>query len=91
MNIKKLLAEFELEIDDVRWYLSNNLADRLLTYVDRRKDLVTLIWSGKLEADFYRMDERFLEELQEKIDIKMMDEAGVRKIFSEILAAKKLR
>ena len=34
MNIKKLLAEFELEIDDVRWYLSNNLADRLLTYVD---------------------------------------------------------
>ena len=63
-------------------------AQRLLGYRDEMVGLLRLIWSGKLEAELYQMEERFLTELQEKLDAKQADESEIRNIFSEINAEK---
>ena len=91
MEIRRLLDEYNLEVDDVRWYLSHQNAARLLEYRDKQKELCRLIWSGRLEADLYRMEERFLAELQEKLDTRRADESEVRKILLEIDALKSKR
>ena len=91
MKITDFLTEFNLEIDDVRWYLSKYQADRLLEYRDQLPELCQLIWSGRLEADLYNMEEVFLNALQEKLDSRKTDESEIRKIMGEIEAAKMLR
>ena len=91
MTIKAFLLEYDLDIDDVRWYLAKMQAQRLLEYRDEMVGLARLIWSGKLEAELYQMEERFLSELQEKLDIKQADESEIRNIFSEISAKKTIR
>lgn len=83
--------EYSLELDDVRWYLAQDQAFRLLEYRDKRDELCKLIWSGKLEADLYNMEERYLEDLQEKLDSRQTDESEIRKIMNEIVTAKMLR
>ena len=88
MKIKAFLSEYDLDIDDVRWYLAKMQAQRLLGYRDEMVGLLRLIWSGKLEAELYQMEERFLTELQEKLDAKQADESEIRNIFSEINAEK---
>ena len=84
MDIKLFLKEFNIELDDVRWYLARETAMRLLEYRDKPDDLCRLIWSGRLEADLYTMEERYLAELQEKVDNRRADESDIRKIFGEI-------
>ena len=91
MNVKTLLKEYGIELDDVRWYLSRLTALRLLEYSERVEELCRLIWSGRLEADLYRMDERFISELQEKLDSRQTDESEIRKILAEIEAVKAKR
>lgn len=91
MTIKNLLVEYDIEIDDVRWYLSKLQAERLLEYRDDMARLQRLIWSGKLEAELYHIEERFLVELQDKYDSKQSDESEIRTIFSEIRAEKSKR
>jgi len=91
VNIKELLDEYNIELDDVRWYLSRQHALRLLEYKDRHTDLCRLICSGRLEADLYRMEERFLAELQEKIDTRQTDESELRKVLAEIDSIKSKR
>lgn len=91
MNIKSIFAEYDLELDDVRWYLAKMQAFRLLEYRDHPDELCRLIWSGKLEADLYNMEERYSSELQEKLDARQADESEIRKIMGEIEAAKMLR
>jgi len=88
MDVKKLLKEYGFELDDIRWYLSRQTAFRLLEYREMPEDLSRLIWSGRLEADLYRMEERYLAELQEKLDARQTDETEIRKIFAEVDAAK---
>ncbi len=91
MDIKRFLKEFDIELDDVRWYLARETAMRLLEYRDKRNDLCRLIWSGRLEADLYSMEERYLAELQEKLDSRRIDESEIRKIFGEIDSLKSER
>ena len=91
MNVRKLLKEYGLEIDDVRWYLAHQTADRLLQYREKPQDLCRLIWSGRLESDLYQMEERYLAELQEKLDSRQTDESEIRKFLSEVDAARSAR
>ena len=91
MDIRLFLKEYGLEIDDVRWYLSRLTAMRLLEYREKLDDLSRLVWSGRLEADLYSMEERFLSELQEKLDTRRTDESEIHKVFAEIDAARSRR
>lgn len=84
MTVQEIIDDHDLEVDDIRWYLSLREAERLLTYRDDRKELASLIQSGRLEADWYRMEERFVEDLQEQLDRKETDEPEVRKICRAI-------
>jgi hypothetical protein len=91
VKIRELLTENDLQIDDIRWYLATREAERLLSYRDHKRELVRLIWSGALEGDLYDMEERFLEELQTRLDRGSRDEAQVRSILKEIVAARQQR
>lgn len=84
MKVKALLEEYDLELTDVRWYLSAQLADRLLGYKDHRDDLIRYIWSGELESELYNMEERFIADLQDEIDRNLRDEAHLRALMTEI-------
>ena len=84
MRIHDLLDEHNLAIDDVRWYLAREQADRLLAYRDHPDELAHLVWSGELEADLYEMEDRFLADLQEKLDRGRTDQAQAHQIVREI-------
>lgn len=91
MRIAELLRELGLEIDDIRWHLALQQADRLLQYRHRRTELARLIWSGRLEAELYEMAERFVAELQAKLERGTRDEAQVRAQLREALAERRAR
>ena len=91
MRVSDLLAEHGLEMDDVRWYLATVLAGRLLEHRNRREELVRLIWSGKLEAELYNAEERFLAELDRKADAGMLDEHALREVVGEVISEKRRR
>lgn len=91
MNVKALMREYAIEISDVRWYLSWKTAERLLTYKDDMRGLAHLVWSGRLESDLYDMEEGYLEELQDRVDRDLTDEAKVRELFAEVTATKAKR
>ena len=55
VKIRELLQEYDLEIDDVRWYLASTQADRILSYRESKRELIRLIWSGSLEGELYDM------------------------------------
>ena len=82
-----LMETFEtegIEIDDIRWYLAIQEATRLLTYTDDADSLANIIHSGKLEADWYRMEERFVEDLAAKLEQRLTDKSEIYKIIGEI-------
>ena len=91
MKAAEILAERGIEIDDVRWYLAAQLAARLLGYKNKARELTRLIWSGKLEAELYHAEERFLAELDRKLGRSMADEQAVREIAREIAREKQKR
>jgi hypothetical protein len=91
MKVSEVLAEHGLEIDDIRWYLAAHLAGSLLEYQSRPVELTRLIWSGKLEAELYNAEERYLDELQRKVDAGMVDEHALREIVREVSSAKRRR
>lgn len=82
MNCEKLMEEFGLEVDDVRWFLSAGIAGRIRTLPEN--ELACYIWSGKLEAELYDMADRFLNDLTGKLKNARMSEAEVRAVFREI-------
>lgn len=91
MRVSEVLAEHGLEIDDIRWYIAALLAGRLLEYRGRQEELTRLIWSGKLEAELYHAEERYLDELQRKVDAGMVDEHALREVAREVSTAKRRR
>lgn len=91
VKITELMNEYDLEIDDVRWYLAGLQADRLLSYREKRRELLRLIWSGSLEGDLYDMEERFLGELQNRLDQGTRDEVQVRTTLKEIANCRERR
>lgn len=81
MTVDELRAEFDLAIDDIRWYLSHDLMNRLLERKDEPQGVVDWIWSGRLEAELYQMEERFLNRLQDEMERNLIDERQVREHF----------
>jgi hypothetical protein len=88
LKVVELMRELDLEIDDIRWYLSAQQSERLLQYRSRPAELVRLIWSGALERELYNMEERLVEQLQRDLDQGLRDEVGVREILAKAAAAR---
>jgi hypothetical protein len=72
------MDEYDLSLDDIRWYLSQTLAESLLTHVRAREELVKRIWSGRLEAELYNMEEAWLQRLADELDRGLTDEQSIR-------------
>ena len=91
MNINNLMEEFCLEPNDVRWYLSNNLAFSILEHTANQEELAKYIESGNLEVDLYNLEEKYLLELQDLADRDKLDEVDIREIFNQIAIMKRKR
>jgi len=87
-KVSELMRELDLEIDDIRWYLAGQQAERLLQYRGKLAALSRLIWSGALEKELYNMEERFVEQLQRDLDQGQRDEVGLREILGKVAAAR---
>lgn len=83
MTVKQLMKEYNLEIDDIRWYLSVREAEKLLGFPQDRTELIRYIWSGELEDNMYNMEEKYLDNLQEELDRNITDESDIRNAFKE--------
>jgi len=82
------MKEFGFQIDDVRWHLCSEIAQRFLALRDHPDELTRLIWSGKVETELYDMEERYLRSLQEDLDRALTDEAHLRQLFQEVRRSK---
>ena len=78
MTVSQLLAEYDLSLDDIRWYLAHQLTESILSQREAPSEITRRIWSGSLESELYRMDERFLARLQDEMDRRLTDEPQVR-------------
>ena len=85
------MDEFGVEIDDVRWYLSSQLANDIVALHNQPRMVVELIWSGKLGDRLYQMEDRYLEELESQWDLGLREETRIREIMSTIRIAKRRR
>ncbi len=85
------MKEYDLEIDDIRWYKSFVTAQELLSYEDSIEELVQIIWSGNLAGSIHDMEEKYLLELQDRIDRGLTDETGIREILADAYALKNKR
>ena len=91
MVITELLDEYGLEIDDIRWFLSHRKAGELLELREKPEALAKFIWSKGLEDSLYNMEERFLEDLQNDYDRKLIDEPHLRELCLEALRLRRKR
>ena len=91
MIVSDLMDEYNFEIDDVRWYLSSIITERVLSMKDKQEEITRFIWSGRLEKELYNMEERFLADLQDQFHRDILDEPKIREIFAEIEAMKRNR
>jgi hypothetical protein len=91
MNVKSLLDEYSLEIDDVRWHLSLVHTEKLSAMHHTPDEITKLIWSGELGDELYNMEEKYLKTLQDQIDEKTLDESHLRDILSEMEIARRRR
>jgi hypothetical protein len=91
MTVEAIMEEYDLTIDDLRYYLSFELAESLLTYREDPHGLARLIWSGKLESELYNMADRYIEEKKEELSRDLIDEARLRETFREALRVRKER
>jgi hypothetical protein len=81
MSVLSLQEEFDLSLDDIRWYLSVRITESLLSQRETPQAITRRIWSGSLEGELYDMEERFLRELQEQLDRNLIDDQHVREHF----------
>lgn len=91
MTVRQLMDEYDLEIDDIRWYLSGLKAYALLELRDEPEELTRRIWSGALESELYDLEERYLRDLEDQLNRDVIDETVVRDILQEAVAAKRKR
>ena len=78
-----LLDEYNLTLDDLRWYLAKLLTDSLMTNRDDPEEVTRRIWSGSLEAELYDLEESYLVRLQEELDRGITDEQAIREQFEQ--------
>ena len=91
MSVKEILREYDLALDDVRWYLATLLTQRLLEYKEKIPELTKYIWSGQLEDDLYNMEEEYLAHLQSQLNSERYDEHRIREILREVTWEKEKR
>lgn len=89
--ITKILEEYSLEIDDIRWYLSHYMIGKIQSLMFDPDEAARYIWSGEMEGFLYNMEEKFLNDLQDQLDRNLMDESQIRQSFAEILQLKRKR
>ena len=85
------MKEYDLEIDDIRWYKSWLTSQELMSYNEDIDDLVQLIWSGRLAEHLHNMEESYLEDLQDQLERGLLDETGIREVFADAYALKNKR
>jgi hypothetical protein len=85
------MKEYDLDIDDMRWYKSCLTAQELLSHQENVDELIQLIWSGKLSDQLHDMEEKYIEDLQDQLDRDILDEAGIRETLAEAYAQKNKR
>ena len=78
MTLSTLLDEYNLSLDDIRWYLSKLIADSLLTSRDGPDNIAHRIWSGSLESELYDLEESYLRRLQDEHSRGITDEPAIR-------------
>jgi len=81
--IKDLMKEYSLEIDDIRWFVSYHQTISILSDKETPIEITKKIWSGKLEAELYNLDERYLEDISSQLERNLVDEIWVREQFAE--------
>lgn len=85
------MDEYGLELDDIRWYLSVELAQELLQHQSSPRDLIEEIWSGKLGDRLYNFEERSLESMAQAYDQGKLEAGAVREFFALAKRAKRNR
>jgi hypothetical protein len=85
------MDEYNLELDDVRWYLSVLIAERFSTLQTEPRRLIEYVWSGQLSDDLLNLEERHLEQLEELWNSAQIDEGKVREFLRETRASKRRR
>jgi len=90
-SLSELMDEYNVELDDIRWYLSQDIADELINYKDRHVELAMEIWSGRLGDRLYELEDRFVRELGDALAHGRTDEVKVRTVLSEVRAARRRR
>lgn len=91
MRLQDFLDEEGLELDDVRWYLAEQTADRLLNLQEDRYELIRLVWSGQLERELRDPADRFLADIDSRVADGSIDEAMLHRTIAEIAASKQRR
>ena len=91
MTVEEIMDEYDLSIDDLRYYLSYELAESLLTYEEDPHGLARYLWSGELESRLYNIADRFIDEKKEELQRGLIDEARLRERFREAVRVKQGR
>ena len=91
MTVEEIMDEYNLTIDDIRYYRAYAMAERFLTYQEEPHALAKLIWSGEVESELYNMADRFIEEKREELSRNLTDEARLRETLREALTVKRER
>ena len=77
------MKEYNLEIDDIRWYLSILEAEKLEILIKNKEQIVRYIWSGELADNLYNMEELYINSLQDHLERNITDESNIRDFFAE--------
>ncbi len=91
LNLDDLMKEYDLEIDDIRWYKSWLTSQELLSYEKNADELIQLIWSGRLADRLHNMEELYIEDLNDQLQRGLLDETGIREILADAYALKNKR
>ncbi|MBN2738349.1 MAG: hypothetical protein JXR70_15305 [Spirochaetales bacterium] len=91
MSVEELMRYFNLSLDDLRWYLADLMAFKLMELQSDPYELTRYIWSGELESELYDIVDRFLSQLKTELEQERIDESHLHDLFKEIQAKKTSR
>ena len=86
-----LMELYNLDLDDIRWYLSVLMGEKLSSLQNEPLRLIDYIWSGQLADELFNLEERYLEQLEALWNSNQLDEAKVREFFMEARSSKRRR
>ncbi len=86
MTVEQLMDEYGLSMNDIRWYLCSQITFGILELTKTPDEITAYLWSGKLEADLYNIEEKYIAALQEEMQKEIKTETEIRDIFSSVVA-----